>query len=332
MIDFAPVGPDFVQVAVLLTLLLVRDLDHRGALLRAFFQHFAQLLFHVARLLGQLAHLLGGHHVPLVNAFAGVDVFAATRIRPHVARINAERRWGNFFNDLNNLHLLALCINLRLPSFADAVGNDRAFQHAGAQHRSVVDHLADFAVVVAFHELVIDFSLHGLGALVGHFANRLNHVFLKQRLAVAVNHLLACARIHGRVFALVQPEHDRQRTRLNTPVAIVGWKQDVRQTSLCGVRLLARQANVDGRPVRRRALRRYRVSLLDAGHHLAGCAVDIVSGMVLINVFKPALVGAGRVASADPLVTLAGQISTKGLQAILQLGAEGILVFVDFGF
>ena len=66
--------------------------------------------------------------------------------------------------------------------------------------------------------------------------------------------------------------------------------------------------------------------MLDAGHHLAGCLVDVVLGVVLVLVLQPALVHAVAVTRAHPLVSLLGHAGAERLQALLHHFLLGLRV------
>ena len=66
----------------------------------------------------------------------------------------------------------------------------------------------------------------------------------------------------------------------------------------------------------------HRVALLNRRHHLAGCLVDVVFGIVLILVLQPAFVNAVAVARTNPFVALLTKAVSKSLQAFGLLGLK----------
>ena len=76
------------------------------------------------------------------------------------------------------------------------------------------------------------------------------------------------------------------------------------------------------------ALSRDRVALLDGGHHLAGCLVDVVLAVVLVFVLDPAFVYAIAVAIANPLIALLGKRMAKRLETLFHALTLDLRVFV----
>ena len=137
---------------------------------------------------------------------------------------------------------LARAVGDRLPSLACAVGDNRSFDHAGAKHGGVVDHLAQLAVVITFDQLIFDLGLHGLGFLVGHLKHSLDNVTHAGWLPVFAHDWLALL-VHGRFVVFAHAHQLWVRCRLDAPVAVVGWQQDVCKASFGSIGLLARHAN-----------------------------------------------------------------------------------------
>ena len=182
VLDLAPVRPLLIHVARHVALVFILQLFHGGRLFWPFLQHFAQLVFHVARLFGQITNLLRSHLLALVDAFAVVDRLAAGRVRPDVARVDAEGRRAALLNDLNLVDRGAADVGVRTPCAAGAVDHDRAFQHASAQHCSVVDHLALLTIEVAFDQLIFDLAGHRIGFALRHVHHLAGDVFHPQLL------------------------------------------------------------------------------------------------------------------------------------------------------
>ena len=90
VVHVAPIFPELVGVTRQVALVFVAQLLESGGLLRAFFQYFANLFFHVARLLDQVSNLLSGQPLALVDSFAIVNVLPTPRIRPDVTGVHSH--------------------------------------------------------------------------------------------------------------------------------------------------------------------------------------------------------------------------------------------------
>ena len=176
----------------------------------------------------------------------------------------------------------------------------------------------DLSVVFRFHELVVDGALHRRGLVARHLHHVSCNVLVRHWLtSLGIHHLLTRGRVNRRLLTLAHPHHLGVRCGLDAPVAVVGWQQNVREARLGAVRLLTCHANEHCRSVGLGVVDRYGVALFDTRHHLTGRTVDVVLGVVLVFVIKPALVHAIAGAAPDPLVALLRQARTEGLQAIL---------------
>ena len=159
---------------------------------------------------------------------------------------------------------------------------------------------------------------------------RRHHAGLRCWHAGLLAHLLAHWTRVCRWPLILQHVHQvRIRRRCDAPVPVIRWQQNVGHTRLGCVGLLTCHADEDGRAMRLCALCRDRVALLNGGHHLAGCLVDVVLAVVLVFVFDPAFVYAIAVAIANPLIPLLGKRMAKRLKAFCHAFAFCFWVF-DF--
>ena len=163
-----------------------------------FLEHFAQLVLDVPRLLGQLSHAARRQLFALVQPFAVLDAVATTRIGEYVSRVNAVARRRFFFDHDHHVNgLAAHGVADLFPSFAESVGHHWAFEHTGAKLGSVVDQLAQLAVVVALDQLVFDLGLHGFGFVGGVAHDRPSDHLHRHRIALLIRDGLAGHGVNG---------------------------------------------------------------------------------------------------------------------------------------
>ncbi|MNX84538.1 hypothetical protein D3C86_1163440 [compost metagenome] len=244
-----------------------------------------------------------------------MDVVTARRIGEEVPRVDALGAGLDLFDR----DPLDLARGITAHQLGRALDGERPFEDAPAQARRVLDDLAHLAVPVRLHEAIVDLGLHARRRSGGLRLLLFDEAF-ERLLVVDAAHLVDQHLARGRAQV-------GQRGRLHFPGTVVRRQQHVGHARRGGIDVGARDVQEHDRA--RRALALFDAAL-DPALDVAGpvgrlvLTVGIVDALVVLFVFLPVELNAGRLAPADGLAALAQQ----GLQELIAQRVLRLLFFV----